>query len=142
MAGTQVDVVLDPEGFTTTITAGDHEWLADEPVEVGGANLGPNPYELVLAGLGACTVITLQMYARRKKWPLDGAQVSLVHSRTHAEDCDTCETETGMVDRIVRTITLEGALDAEQREKLMDIADRCPVHRMLTSEISIVSELR
>lgn len=142
MAETQVDVILGAEGFTTRIVARDHEWLADEPLRAGGTDLGPNPYELVLAGLGACTVMTLRMYARRKEWPLDGVRVSLSHSRAHAEDCDSCETEKGMIDRIDRAITLEGPLDTEQRDRLMDIADRCPVHRMLTSEIWIVSELR
>jgi len=123
--------------FTQAITAGRHHLSADEPPSVGGDNTGPTPYDLLLAGLGACTTMTLRMYANRKKLPLERATVTLTHAKVHAEDCAECETQEGKVDRIGRAIVLEGALDAQQRADLMRIADRCPVHRTLTSEVVI-----
>jgi putative redox protein len=122
--------------FGQTVTAGRHTFPADEPVPVGG-DTGPTPYDLVLAGLGACTSMTVRMYAERKQWPLDQVTVELRHSRIYAEDCADCETKTGKLDKIERTIRLEGDLDDEQRRRLMGIADKCPVHRTLTSEIQI-----
>jgi uncharacterized OsmC-like protein/alpha-beta hydrolase superfamily lysophospholipase len=119
------------------ITAGAHHLIADEPVEVGGNDTGPNPYALLLSALGACTAMTLRLYAERKTLPLDRVTVRLRHGRIHAEDCETCETKEGMLDRIERAIRLEGALDAAQRARLLEIADKCPVHRTLTSEIDI-----
>jgi len=119
------------------ITAGAHRFLADEPVAAGGGDSGPNPYDLVLAALGACTAMTLRLYAERKALPLDRVTVRLRHGRIHAADCETCETREGMIDRIERTIALEGALDALQRARLLEIADKCPVHRTLTSEVDI-----
>ncbi len=118
------------------ITAGRHVFSADEPVPVGH-DTGPSPYDLLLAGLGACTSMTLQMYAARKKWPLERVSVSLRHSRIHAADCANCETESGQLDRIERVIQLTGSLDAEQRQRLLEIADRCPVHRTLHSEVDV-----
>src|SRR6266851_3790373 len=103
--------------------------LAVEPVEVGGLDSGPGPYDLVLAGLGACTAMTLRLYAERKALPLDRVSVRLSHSRIHAADCESCETKEGMIDRIERAITLHGSLGAEERRRLMEIADKCPVHR-------------
>jgi uncharacterized OsmC-like protein/pimeloyl-ACP methyl ester carboxylesterase len=123
--------------FQQTIRAGHHTLVADEPVAQGGLDSGPNPYDLVLAGLGACTSMTLRLYADHKGLPLDRVSVALKHSRIHAADCETCETKEGKVDRIDRILTLTGDLDAEQRKRLLEIADKCPVHRTLTSEIDI-----
>jgi uncharacterized OsmC-like protein/alpha-beta hydrolase superfamily lysophospholipase len=123
--------------FQQAITVGSHRFLADEPVAVGGLDSGPGPYDLLLAGLGACTAMTLRLYAERKALPLERVTVELSHSRIHAADCEDCETKEGMLDRIERAITLRGELDAEQRRRLLEIADRCPVHRTLTSEVSI-----
>jgi putative redox protein len=119
------------------ITAGAHRLIADEPVAAGGNGSGPNPYELLLAALGACTAMTLRLYAERKALPLDRVTVRLRHDRIHAADCETCETKEGMIDHIERAITLDGALDAAQRARLLEIADKCPVHRTLTSEVDI-----
>jgi len=123
--------------FQQAITVGSHRFLADEPVAVGGLDSGPGPYDLLLAGLGACTAMTLRLYAERKALPLERVTVELSHSRIHAADCEDCETKEGMLDRIERAITLRGELDAEQRRRLLEIADKCPVHRTLTSEVSI-----
>jgi putative redox protein len=123
--------------FQQEILSGPHRFLADEPVEVGGQDSGPGPYDLLLAGLGACTSMTLRLYADGKKLPLERVSVRLTHNKIHAEDCLNCETKEGMVDRIDRNITFEGALDAEQRKRLLEIADKCPVHRTLKSEIEI-----
>ena len=116
---------------------GRHRFLADEPAGVGGLDSGPGPYDLVLAGLGACTAMTLRLYAERKALPLERVTVELSHSRVHAADCETCETKEGMIDRIERAIALRGNLDPQQRERLLEIADKCPVHRTLTSEVDI-----
>jgi putative redox protein len=116
----------------------DHVLSVDEPAPTG-EDSGPSPYDLVLAGLGSCTSITLRMYADRKGWPLERVAVSLRHSRIHAEDCESCETETGHLDRVDRTIHLEGPLDEEQRARLLEIADRCPVHRTLEAEVHVVT---
>jgi putative redox protein len=125
--------------FQQTVTIGPHSLLADEPLAAGGEDSGPGPYDFVLAGLGACTSMTMRMYADRKSLPLERVTVTLQHSKIHAQDCAECETKEGMLDQIDRTIAMEGALDAEQRKKLMEIADKCPVHRTLTSEIRIVT---
>ena len=116
---------------------GPHRLLADEPVKVGGLDSGPGPYDFLLAGLGACTSMTLRLYADFKKIPLERVSVRLSHDKIHAKDCADCETKDGTIDRIERAITLEGALDAEQRKRLMEIADKCPVHQTLKSEIDI-----
>jgi uncharacterized OsmC-like protein len=125
--------------FQQTVSVGPHRMLADEPVAAGGEDTGPGPYDFVLAGLGACTSMTMRMYADRKSLPLERVTVTLKHSKIYAEDCAECETKVGMLDQIDRVIAIEGALDAEQRKKLMEIADKCPVHRTLTSEIHIVT---
>lgn len=125
--------------FQQTVSIGPHQMLADEPAAAGGEDTGPGPYDFVLAGLGACTSMTMRMYADRKSLPLERVTVTLKHSKIHAEDCAECETKAGMLDQIERVIAMEGALDAEQRRKLMEIADKCPVHRTLTSEIRIVT---
>lgn len=121
------------------ITVGPHRMLADEPASVGGADTGPNPYEFLLSGLGACTSMTMRMYADRKALPLERVTVTLAHRKIHAKDCEDCETKVGMLDEIERVIAIEGDLDAGQRQRLMEIADKCPVHRTLTSEIRIVT---
>jgi putative redox protein len=125
--------------FQQAVSIGPHLLLADEPVGSGGEDTGPGPYDFVLAGLGACTSMTMRLYADRKSLPLERTTVTLTHSKIYAEDCAECETKSGMLDQIERVITMEGALDAEQRKKLMEIADKCPVHRTLTSEIHIVT---
>jgi putative redox protein len=141
-AGTVVVTASGDGTYTQQVTASGHALLVDEPVAVGGADAGPNPYELLLASLGSCTAITLRMYADRKGIPLTRATVRLWHDRIHARDCADCETERGMLSRITREIELEGELDDEQRAKLMLIADKCPVHRTLSSEIVIETGLR
>lgn len=127
--------------FTQTLHSGPHQLVADEPEEYGGNNKGPGPYEYVLMGLGACTSMTIRMYADRKKIALKRVRVILSHQKVHADDCADCETEKGKIDEIVREITLEGELTGEERAKLLDIANRCPVHRTLTSEIKVRSRL-
>jgi uncharacterized OsmC-like protein/alpha/beta superfamily hydrolase len=127
--------------FPQLIFAHGHLLRADEPVEAGGTDSGPGPYDFLLAGLGACTAMTLRLYAARKKWPLENAHVTLRHAKIHAEDCAECETKTGMLDRIERVVRLDGPLDAEQKARLMEIADKCPVHRTLTSEIRIETRM-
>jgi putative redox protein len=123
--------------FQQEVTTGRHRFLADEPAEAGGLDSGPGPYDLVLAGLGACTAMTLRLYAERKAMPLDHVTVRLRHGKIHAADCEACETKEGMIDRIERTITLAGGLDEPARARLLEIADKCPVHRTLTSEVEI-----
>lgn len=138
---TTVIVEGDATGLAQEIEMGRHRLVADEPVEAGGTDAGPSPYELLLAALGACTSMTLSMYARRKRWPLERVTVRLQHGRIHAQDCAECESKEGLLDRIEREISLTGPLDAEQRERLLAIANRCPVHRTLVSEIDIRTRL-
>ena len=126
-------------GFAQEIHAGRHRIVADEPVSAGGKDTGLSPYDLLLAALGACTSMTVGMYARRKSWPLEEVTVHLRHSKIHATDCAECETKDGMLDRIERDIHFAGPLTEEQRSKLLEIANKCPVHRTLTSEIDIVT---
>ena len=126
-------------GFAQEIHAGPHRLHADEPVSAGGTDTGPSPYDLLLAALGACTSMTVAMYARRKAWPLEEVTVHLRHSKIYAADCGECETKEGMLDRIKRDIHFAGPLTDEQRTKLLEIANKCPVHRTLTSEIDIVT---
>ena len=123
--------------FQQEILTGPHRFLADEPVKVGGLESGPGPYDLLLAALGACTSMTMRLYAEHKQLPLERVSVRLTHNKIHAEDCENCETKAGMVDRIDRAISIEGAVNDEQRKRLMEIADKCPVHRTLKSEIDI-----
>lgn len=124
-------------GFAQQIQASKHQLTADEPIELGGTDTGLSPYDLLLAALGSCTSMTIAFYARQRKWPLQEVVISLWHSRIHAADCAECETREGKIDRIEREIQLIGPLTAEQRSKLMEMADKCPVHRTLTSEINI-----
>jgi uncharacterized OsmC-like protein/alpha/beta superfamily hydrolase len=128
--------------FQQIVTAGRHSLTADEPVAAGGLDSGPNPYDLLLAGLGACTAMTLRLYADRKQLPLERVSVKLTHSRIHAEDCETCETKEGMLDRIDKEITVAGPLDDDARARLLEIAEKCPVNRTLKSEIDIRGSIR
>jgi putative redox protein len=118
-----------------------HLLQADEPRDVGGNDEGPNPHELLLAALGACTSMTVRMYAERKQWPLRSVEVRLAHSRIHAEDCAECDTKQGMLDRIEAEITFIGDLSDEQLHRLMEIANICPVHRTLVAEVQIRTRL-
>ena len=127
--------------FAETVRSGAHVLPADEPAANGGNDTGPDPYGYLLAALGACTAMTLRMYARQKKWPLQKVRVVLKHDKIYANDCAACETKEGKVDRIERWIELDGPLSDEQKKRLLEIADRCPVHRTLTSEIVITMRL-
>jgi uncharacterized OsmC-like protein/fermentation-respiration switch protein FrsA (DUF1100 family) len=121
------------------VSVGPHRLQADEPIAAGGDDTGPGPYDYLLAGLGACTSMTMRLYADRKSFPVDRVTVTLAHSKIYAKDCAECETKEGMLDQIERVIKIEGAVDGDQRKRLMEIADKCPVHRTLTSEIRILT---
>jgi len=123
------------------IEVGRHVLVSDEPREAGGTDAGPDPYGLLLAALGSCTSMTLRLYADRKKWPLEGIVVRLSHERTYARDCENCETGDGRIDRILRSISLSGPLSEEQRQRLIEIAERCPVHRSMLGPKEIVTRL-
>ncbi|MDX1762200.1 MAG: bifunctional alpha/beta hydrolase/OsmC family protein [Christiangramia sp.] len=137
----QVVANLGEEGFTTQMRAGKHYFTADEPKSFGGEDFGPSPYELLSAGLAACTSMTIQMYARRKKWPLKNVETHVDHKKTHAEDCENCERNTAKIDIFERVIVLKGNLDEQQQEKLLEIADKCPVHRSLSNKVNITTKL-
>ena len=126
--------------YTQQITAGSHQLVADEPRPIS-EDAGPTPYDLLLAALGTCTSMTVRMYANKKGWPLERVEVTLRHTRIHAEDCAHCETTKGLISHIDRSIELIGDLDDTQRQRLLDIADRCPVHQTLTSEVDIAASL-
>jgi putative redox protein len=135
---TKVSVDSALPDFLENISTGRHVLQADEPVGAGGRDAAPTPYELLLASLGACKVITLRMYAKRKRWPLEEVHVNLSHAKVHAEDCANCDTETTtLIDRIQLDIRLVGDLSTEQRQALLAIADKCPVQRTLTSGVQI-----
>jgi putative redox protein len=133
---------LSGEGLRTDVFAGTHALVADEPRDVGGTDAGASPYDLLTGALGSCTAMTLRMYASHKKWPLENVTVHLRHAKKHAEDCAGCDDSSARVDVIEREIELEGTLDTEQRARLLEIADRCPVHRTLHSAVVIRSKLR
>ena len=124
-------------GYVQNISIGPHLLQADELDDSGSHDDGPNPYELLLAALGACTGMTVRMYAQRKQWPLQAVEVRLEHSRIHAEDCTECDTHKGMLDRIETEISFIGDLSDDQRHRLKEIANNCPVHRTLVSEMQI-----
>jgi uncharacterized OsmC-like protein len=123
--------------FLQEITSGKYNFKVDEPAGLGGSEVAPDPYDYLLAALGACTSMTVGFYARRNKIPLEDITVSLRHSRIHARDCEDCETKAGMLDRIDLDVELSGPLSPEQHAKLMEVAGKCPVHRTLKSEIDI-----
>lgn len=133
----QVAVTIGTSSYATHVRVRHHALRADEPRSVGGNDSGPTPYELLLASLGTCVVMTLRMYADRKGWPLTAVVVSLDEERIHAKDCRDCESTSGSVLRITKRLELQGDLNQEQRSRLMEIADRCPVQRSLLSEIQI-----
>jgi putative redox protein len=128
--------------FAQSVRAGRHQFTADEPAAYGGTDTGPSPYDLLLASLGACTSMTLRAYAELKQLPLERVTVRLKHSKVHAQDCAECETREGKIDRIEREIELAGALDDAQRAKLIEISNKCPVHRTLQSEVHIPTSLK
>lgn len=137
-----VTVQLGSDGFTTEISAGDHVFLADEPEDVGGNNMGPTPYQLLNASLGSCTAMTLKMYAERKSWPLEKVTVSLRNSKMHVEDSSHPEAKKSKVEVFSRRILLEGDLDQEQRYRLLEIANKCPVHRtLIENDVKVETEL-
>jgi putative redox protein len=129
-------------GYMTEILSGRHRFVVDEPVALGGTDLGPTPYDYLVSALGACTTMTLRMYADRKGWPLEAVKAILKHDKVHAADCVDCHTKEGFIDRIDRELELIGPLDDQQRERLAEIADRCPVHRTLNSEMNINTRLK
>jgi len=137
----QVVVRGGPSGLSQQIEASGHPMIADEPFELGGQDSGPNPYDLLLASLGACTAMTVRLYADRKGWPLQGITVKLQQERVHAKDCKDCESEGGWITQIDREIALSGSLSEEQRQRLLAIAGRCPVARTLQSKIEIQDRL-
>lgn len=146
MATTEKTTIVEVEETLTgrymqTVRTGRHAFTADEPVEVGGNDAGPGPYDFLLMGLGACTSMTLRMYAELKKLPLQRVRVKLSHRKIHAEDCADCGAREGKIDEITREIELHGDLSQEQRQRLLEIANKCPVHRTLTSEIKVRSHL-
>ena len=120
---------------------GQHTIIIDEAKDVGGDGRGPDPYDLLLSALGGCTSMTIMMYAKRKGWPLEGVQVKLNHEKIHANDCDECVTEEGKLDEITKTIFLRGNLTQEQKERLLEIAERCPVNKTLTTECHVLGKL-
>ena len=140
---TSADVIVWGEGgtFAQQIAAGRHRLKGDEPESAGGSGTGPSPYDFLLAALGSCTSMTVGMYARKKNWPLERVTVRLRHSKIYAADCSECEMKEGMLVRIERDVRFEGPLSAEQHSRLLEIANKCPVHRTLTSEINIRTKI-
>jgi putative redox protein len=134
-------IVRSHDNLRQQIDAGPHTFFADEPADSGGDDSGPDPYELLLAALGACTSMTLLLYARRKQWPLEGAEVRLSHRRDYTRDCAECDEKPVQIDQIERHITLRGPLGEDQRARLLEIAQKCPVHRTLTGTIRVNDRL-
>lgn len=128
-------------GLRQEVEAGSHRWVADEPTTVGGTDAGPTPYDLLLGALGSCTSMTLRLYADRRKWPLEGIVVRLQHHRIHRDDCVNCEKKDASIERVERTLELRGPLTDEQRAKLLDIAERCPVHQTLQHNLDVRTTL-
>ncbi len=132
------EVIVSSVGFLKhEVKAGRHRFITDEPVSVGGGDTGPDPYSLLLAALGACTAMTLQIYAKREGFPLEKVEISLSHGRAHAKDCASCEEKGTKIERIERFISLEGPLSETQKARLLEIARRCPVHKTLQSNVTI-----
>lgn len=130
------------EKFTTNLKLGDHYFIADEPISFGGNNFGPSPYQYLSAALAACTAMTIQMYAKRKKWDVDNVKVHINYNKEHAIDCENCEDDAAKIDTLKREIEFEGSLSEEQKTRLIEIADKCPVHKTLHSEIQIITNLK
>lgn len=128
-------------GFTTDIRTGNHTFRADEPISLGGDDFGPNPYDLLLSSLGACTAMTMRMYADRKGWEIEEIKVHLSHQKVHSKDCNDCDTTSGYIDKIDREIEILADLDEKQLAKLIEIADKCPVHRTLHNEVKVITKL-
>lgn len=133
---------LEEEGFTTNIKAGRHNLIADEPLSFGGNDFGPTPYDLLSAGLASCTSMTIQMYARRKKWPVGTVETHVEHSKSHAIDCEDCESSSAKIDTFKRKISIEGDLDETQLAKILQIADKCPVHKTLHDRVQIITSFK
>lgn len=133
----EVTVVSGAAKYLQDIRAGDHQLQADEPLSIGGRDAAPNPYELLLGALGACTAITVQMFADRRRWPLEKVRVQLAHAKSHAQDCVDCEAAGARLDRVEIAIELQGNLTEEQRRKLMDVAEHCPLHRTLAAGLQM-----
>jgi putative redox protein len=136
-----VVVKVGQEALLADVQAGRHTWFVDEPVEVGGQDRGPTPYDLLLSALGACTAITLRLYANQKKWPLEAVEVRLRHQRVHRQDCDKCEMAGEMLDEVQKELRLVGLLTEEQRQRLEIISQKCPVQKTLMSGLRIVTTL-
>lgn len=132
---------LGEEGFTTNVRAGRHNFIADEPVSFGGNDFGPTPYDLLSAGLASCTSMTIQMYARRKKWHVGTVETHVEHSKSHALDCEECERASAKIDTFTRKITITGNLDESQLARILQIADKCPVHKTLHEKVQIITSL-
>lgn len=141
LTGGRVMITEKNKQFTRTVLSDSHVWLADEPASVGGGDLGPDPYEHLLAALGTCTSMTIRMYANRKDIPLDDVLVELSHSRQHLQDCEDCDLEARQIEVLQKYVTLKGDLSDQQRQRLLQIADKCPVHRTLHSELDVRTEL-
>lgn len=133
---------LGKSGFTTRIKAGNHHFVADEPVIAGGNDFGPDPYQLIAAGLAACTSMTIQMYVRRKKWNLETVETHINHSKSYIEDCENCESPSAKIDTFEREIVLTGELDEKQKQRILQIADKCPVHKTLHTKVQVITTLR
>jgi len=129
------------EKYKVTLTAGNHELIADEPESVGGKDTGPDPYDYLLMSLGSCTTMTVRMYADRKEWPLEDVYVELRHHKSHAEDCENCDEKDSKIDHIEKELIVKGDLTNKQKERLLEIAEKCPVNRTLQSDIKISSKL-
>lgn len=136
-----VIVSIEADSFQTDIETSSHVLTADEPASVGGGGAGPNPYELLLAALGACSAMTIRLEADRKGWPLQSASLALRHERRHAEDCVECDDPSARLDHIDIDLQLQGDLTDEQRDRLREVADRCPVHKTLTGDLRITTKL-
>src|SRR5690606_14464066 len=133
---------LGEEGYTTNVQAGRHNFIADEPVSFGGNDYGPTPYDLLSAGLATCTSMTIQMYARRKNWPVGIVETHVDHSKAHALDCGDCEKSSAKIDTFNRTISVTGDLDESQLKRILQIADKCPVHKTLHEKVQIITHLK
>ncbi|SDX90192.1 OsmC family protein [Hymenobacter psychrophilus] len=134
-------VKVGPEALTADVQAGRHTWLVDEPVSVGGHDRGPTPYDLLLSALGACTAITLRLYASRKQWPLEGVEVRLRHGRVHAQDCEQCEEAGQLLEQVDKELRLLGPLTPEQRQRLETVSSKCPVQKTLQASLRIITTL-